>query len=264
MQDVEMCATPHHHDMAADPRVGKLASELFGLTGQEAAQSSGLRAYGAYLESRISAAFTNRLTVFEKSITGLRGPKADSIDFLLAVCRIYQGEDLGDASIDDLLEHYCRQLDYDVDEVEEEALDAGRQCTFHALMTLSMIYEPVTSGADAFEIKNNIALRHSSRRQPVKKFTKRPVSGLIKAFGGASPSSIERANDAGALLIYGASLNYDSLLTIGKINVDWTDTLSAHLAFSPGTRTISVYNLPTTCALACRSGKQSATLERYI
>lgn len=65
-------------------------------------------------------------------------------------------------------------------------------------------------------------------------------------------------------VLYQSSLNYYSLFTIGRVRLDWVDTLAAHLAFDPSTSTLSVFRFPSFCAINVLRNSDIEVLKRYV
>ncbi|KAL4900843.1 hypothetical protein BDW74DRAFT_91076 [Aspergillus multicolor] len=57
-----------------------------------------------------------------------------------------------------------------------------------------------------------------------------------------------------------AKVNFACLSTIGRVRLEWVDTMSAHLLFDHRTRTLSVYSYPSVC-VACILGSGSLVPE---
>lgn len=64
-----------------------------------------------------------------------------------------------------------------------------------------------------------------------------------------------------SVALFFSTLNYSTLKSIGKIRLDWVNSLSSHLDFDPGTRTLYVFRFPTLCVLSILKTKNSVILE---
>ncbi|KAL8692412.1 MAG: hypothetical protein Q9218_002563 [Villophora microphyllina] len=58
-----------------------------------------------------------------------------------------------------------------------------------------------------------------------------------------------------------AYMNASALTEIGKIRLEWSDLLSAHLIFDPARRTLLLFSLPSFCALNCAAEKDSTVFD---
>lgn len=73
-----------------------------------------------------------------------------------------------------------------------------------------------------------------------------PIAGLLRGFGNLLP--ILEPNVASSQqsdVLHVSTLNFHSVKSFGKINVEWVDTWSAHLDFHPLTRTLLLFRFPT-------------------
>lgn len=84
---------------------------------------------------------------------------------------------------------------------------------------------------------------------------RRPIGNMFYSFRGHAqdtetsehhPASSGTQISSGHVL-YESSLNYFSLYTIGRVRLQWVDTLTAHLAFDRSTRTLYVFRFPSFC-----------------
>lgn len=65
-------------------------------------------------------------------------------------------------------------------------------------------------------------------------------------------------------MLYAAVVDYSSLCTIGRVRITWVDTLTAHLAFDPGSRELSVYRYPSLCATKIMSKHKVLILDKCV
>lgn len=77
----------------------------------------------------------------------------------------------------------------------------------------------------------------------------RPLHIIFKDLRGrtakADYSESTRSDD----VLYQSSLDYFSLLTIGRVKLKWVDTLTSHLAFNRSKRTLYIFRFPSYCAI---------------
>lgn len=62
--------------------------------------------------------------------------------------------------------------------------------------------------------------------------------------------------------LYMPSLNYFSLLTVGRVRIRLVDTVTAHLAFDRPTRTLSIFRFPTFCVTNVHCSQGLEILQR--
>lgn len=76
-----------------------------------------------------------------------------------------------------------------------------------------------------------------------------PLRTIFKNLRGrtvkADYSESTRSDD----VLYQSSLDYFSLLTIGRVKLKWVDTLTSHLAFDRSKRTLYIFRFPSYCAI---------------
>jgi hypothetical protein len=72
---------------------------------------------------------------------------------------------------------------------------------------------------------------------------------LRASIGSLESEGLQSDGGSSNDVLYQSSLNYSSLSTIGRVRLEWVDTLTSHLAFNPSTRTLSIFRFPSYCVI---------------
>ncbi|KAL8661631.1 MAG: hypothetical protein Q9202_005397 [Teloschistes flavicans] len=85
-------------------------------------------------------------------------------------------------------------------------------------------------------------------------FVPRPQHNLtlIKAVERENPNSVD---------LNIAYMNVSALTRVGKIRIEWSDLLSAHLNFDQYSKNLTIFRFPTFCALNCTAGGDSTVFD---
>lgn len=82
-------------------------------------------------------------------------------------------------------------------------------------------------------------------------FVHRPIPAIFRNFQKAlvRQQFTKKPTAGESTIIFISTINYHSLRTIGKVRIKWVNNLRCHLIFDPRTRTLSVFQFPSFCAL---------------
>lgn len=65
-------------------------------------------------------------------------------------------------------------------------------------------------------------------------------------------------------VLYVSSLEYSALFTIGRVRLNWVDTLSSHLVFGRSKHTLSVFRYPSFCVANIIRKKDVNVIKEYV
>ena len=139
--------------------------------------------------------------------------------------------------------------------------------TFAVLCWSSMTLKPLLPISDSSA--NALETRRASHPESMglKPDTlRRPITAAFRNFQRSmcgrrwrQPICVVAAEHSSVL--HASTLNFQSLQTIGKIRLSWVGDLSSHLDYEPRTRTLSVFQFPTFCALTTVMENRGVVLE---
>ncbi|KAI0384928.1 hypothetical protein F5Y04DRAFT_292512 [Hypomontagnella monticulosa] len=90
---------------------------------------------------------------------------------------------------------------------------------------------------------NNDLLRPLDKLFQKFRYSNEDVRSSAEPRGGTVRNARSSSDDT----LYESSLNYFTLSTIGGIEIQWVDTITAHLAFDLQKRTLSIFRFPSFC-----------------
>ncbi|KAL9104086.1 MAG: hypothetical protein Q9163_000938 [Psora crenata] len=139
--------------------------------------------------------------------------------------------------------------------------------TFAVLCWSSMTLKPMLPTSDASA--NALEARRTSDRESMSlkpDAVRRPICAAFRSFqrnmcGRRWRQPICDVAAEHSSVLHVSTLNFQSLQTIGKIRLSWVGDLSSHLDYEPRTRTLSVFQFPTFCALTTLVKNRGVILE---
>ncbi|KAH8729310.1 hypothetical protein BGZ61DRAFT_446143 [Ilyonectria robusta] len=148
--------------------------------------------------------------------------------------------------------------------------DAPKECliaVFAVLCWGTMIVQPKLTWTDTTAAPRLTVHQLPADHQGLKMdLFGRPISALFQNFQTALArqqlTSTPGTGESTVLLV--STINYHSLRTIGKVSLKWVDNLSCHLSFDARTRTLSVFQFPSFCALAAMANNRGALFETLM
>lgn len=114
---------------------------------------------------------------------------------------------------------------------------------------------------------STLKVDESSRALSLVQVSKRPVNKLFRSFRSiASEPSGEHINDSLQYngILYASSLNSHSLYTIGRLRIQWVDSMTAHLTWDRQNRTISIFRFPSYCAMSINRQGDVNVLQQWV
>lgn len=143
---------------------------------------------------------------------------------------------------------------------ESATLQTCRCLVFTILGLSTMLFEPVglletlRRGSDAY--KNNA--------MPVD-MCERPIRTLLirlKALHSNMANANAPDSDTDAEALLSANLSFSSLRAVGRISIEWVNSMDNHLEFDPDRRVLSLFRYPSFCASSCSEGASHSLLAK--
>ncbi|KAK7398521.1 hypothetical protein QQX98_012097 [Neonectria punicea] len=128
---------------------------------------------------------------------------------------------------------------------------------------LSMLYEPShrhTTGV--FSIRGLPRQSITRIQQNIDPCLQRPLSSVSLGFGRLLPTMHIDAAEGQTNRLQVSMLAFDTLMRMGKVRINWSDSLGSHLQFDPIRRELTLFRLPSYCALCLESQDQFTLFER--
>ncbi|EGX90880.1 hypothetical protein CCM_07300 [Cordyceps militaris CM01] len=258
------------------PRIVALQA-LFGFTHQEMCQVRGLPTIASWCRY-LEGCFQPLLTEQYESVWlafGLPRPKSPSHCWPLfeAVCRAVVEVDEEGYSIQDVWRLAKISIGSDSEAVAEEdglitpaAHDECMIVVFAIICWGSMILQPQVTrrqSANPCLSVHQLSARHQGLKMD---FVRRPIPVIFRNFRKTLTSrQLQRTSVTGEpCILFVSTINYHSLRTIGKVRLKWVDNLSSHLNFDSRTRTLSVFQFPSFCALSTIPSDRGILFEELV
>ena len=163
-------------------------------------------------------------------------------------------------SVHSILQALLTQYGTTESSLEELTRNSCWQAIFAILCWLTALVQPdATSREETFKFLESHTVLAA----------KRPFTSLLHSSGHILPKLTDlekespRPSGEQSSLIYVSSLNYWSLRTFGKVKLQWTDSLSAHLSFHQSNRTLYLFRFPSLCALNLETENAMPLFKRY-
>ena len=228
----------------------------FGINERRVGEWPGVRAYLHYLEQEtksLGVATFQPLWHLLRFTTPLTFE--DHLSFLTEVGAVLRDASQDGVSIDETIRLILERLHFSEDILDNETMAYARQAVFCGVAWLTMIFQPSLNARENRNLSINLPLSFEGLRsdQSIEN-ARRPIVSLFRGFGDFLPSTERMSSELDALssnLLYASNLNFESLKTVGKIRIEWTNALGCHLMFEPLSRTLLLYSFPTLCALGC-------------
>lgn len=224
----------------------------------------GVAAFFHHIEDQIVLSQKSILDPFIQALEQAGGASSplDAHELLISIAAIFNDTNDDDASLSDHLDTLLSK--HGITKSTAISNDTGIRLIFAAFCWLTCLLTPSQIQSDALCI---VILPKQSglRARQMIDNAHRPIAGLLRGFGNILPP-VESKNDQThqSELLHTSVLNFYSLKTVGKINIQWVDILSAHLEFHPLSRTLMLYRFPTMCALHCMGEEESHCANRYV
>jgi hypothetical protein len=239
----------------------KLLEVLFRLDRSEIQSWPGSLTYMAFLQRQImdmtSGLFEPVLLLFGFPCPAL---PVNVVQFMICVAETVCTSTECGSSINEILDITAATKGIRID--SPEARIAGQHAIFCFLGWTTMLFRPSRPPLG----NNKFCLSVLDEQTTIKscqsiESAKRPIAGFLRGLGPLLPPF--DSSQYGQ--IHSSTINYYALSTIGKVNIKWVDTLSAHLEFHPLTRTLLVFRFPTFCALNCQGTDESNhCFDKYV
>lgn len=242
---------------------------LFGLDQEQIAEWPGSAAYCAHLERNFEILLSQQFG--EAWIALQRQPPTKSEDCWLwftDICRALQSLEDDKAAIEDIWSLMSLHANHTEDHNTLSHSTFGFLAVFAVLCWSTMTVLPILSFDDAHNTPSLAAClhRHGSPISQRMDNVRRPMTAVFRGFRASAWQTNQEpiglaSNSQDSL--YASSLNFWSLKQIGKIHIEWVETLAAHLSFDSHSRCLKIFRLPTFCALATPRVKPHKVLQWY-
>lgn len=196
---------------------------------------------------------------------------ADCWYWCFAVIEAFQALDSADLGIETAYDQLLENLNVVPEDITSKDRQQILRAMFAVLCWTSATLKPVlgnekvtaaTNTIDFNEVQPLVLEAENTSRVYSTDDVDRPLSKMFRFFRSSSWEdwSLEQplanagtqgneSNGGGSNhMLYGSSLKYSSLATIGRVKLKWVDTLTAHLAFDRPSRTLSIFRFPSFCA----------------
>ena len=156
----------------------------------------------------------------------------------------------------------------------------SHQLVFISIGWLTMLYDPVyTPGLDLQKLQINTFSRTSGNPLQAAQYYEytqglsqihQPLNALFLVFGHLiprpeafpSPEGVANANPYHTEYLILSCLCYDTLHKVGKISIEWVDSLGLHLEFDETNKVLKVFRWPSYCRMVYAGEKRGTFLNR--
>lgn len=229
--------------------------------------SVGLRAFANYAEHLLAdpqCAFARELVItLERQELG-QVQSDHLIDVASRVLHILKEKPDSSTSIDDVVTGLFAFYGTDM-HLAAKNRRAAQRFVFLAIGIASTLYKPDVSTPTAlFQVCKPNQEGRTSMTADVNT-ARRPIPALLRQLGALSfnrPPSQEhiqavRGEDSNDEALPTADLSFSALRHVGKISIEWVDSLDAHLNFRLEQQKLFLFRFPSLCAAAYLSGDES-------
>ncbi|KAI4681755.1 uncharacterized protein J4E84_007350 [Alternaria hordeiaustralica] len=236
---------------------------LFGLEVSYTKSWPGTLAVCIYLEEQFKDLLDDSFSVIWK-IMGREKPQ-ESFQvwyWCLALLKILR--QVNECSLDSVYRGLLEQSGIQVKEINDLEKARTLQAIFAGICWMSLALEPkllqdTTSSPSRFGLscKSILARDESVTTVQLKQYSSRPTNKLFRGFHEllAHVSGEQTSHTPISGTIYESSINFDSLYTIGRLRVKWTDTMAAHLHWNQEDHTVSIFRFPSFCAATIQASQ---------
>lgn len=193
-------------------------------------------------------------------------PAADEayLRIVADLAEILREDQRQDKTIHNLLTKLLQRYGVEEKTLVDDDRIAGWQAIFLVLCWLTMAIQPgAHAEAESFSIPLPSCCISIQKPQRVDA-ARRSIIGLFRGFGQLLPEFDGPTAKQSSTLLYVSSLNFKALRLFGRVRIDWTNALSAHLQFHPSTRTLHVFRFPSVCAMILMAGPRGSIFHRYV
>ena len=239
---------------------------VLGKTCQTAGIVDGLQAYACYTIFSL----TPPQNTLVESLVADTGAFADSdgsveramslVTQIVEILREHLSNDR--LSIDDVVSHLLTL--YDLDDIKRENLrHRCRHLVFVTIGFSTMLLKPIqTFPLTDFHVSR--ANHHSRKPRTVGvDISRRPIAAVLNGFGVHQGTSNEltlrlsESSNAPGLhtdAVTSANVALSAIKALGKVSLDWVDSIEGHLEFDADRRVLSLFRFPSFCAAVYLGG----------
>ena len=243
----------------------RLLHTLFGLTENAMVQWPGLLIWVRYMEKEAQRIWgcSNPSSL---SLLGYSSEFkiSDALKFIITVAEILNESSEAAITINEVFNSFIAKSGLTASSLVIR--EAGYHATFAIIGWLTMLYKPLRSTCSDFQLKPERKQVGIKSYQSIDG-ARRPIAGFLLGLGNLLPATertIGQGGDKSSGNIHISAINFHALSTVAKVNIEWVDTLSAHLQFDVPSRSLLLFRFPTFCALICASRESNRSQIRYI
>jgi hypothetical protein len=274
-EDLETQGQPVVQPVIYNKRL-KFVQLLFGIKSEALVNFPGIESYCDYLEHDAFQPLMSPTFDLIWDLLSCANPKkgADCWDWGLAVLQVTQSEQ-PEISIHDISRHLEQQggsskksLGQDQDKTYLYMAIFGVLCWASLVVRPRLIFTEGLVPSLTCILPQGFKSTKSSSAHRLSDRCMRPVLTTFRSFKlqhwGDQPDGRAQGGSRETDCLYEASLNIYSLCYFGHVTIQWVDTISEHLRFSPANRRLSLFRFPTFCALLAVHGDNiCCAIRRY-
>ena len=220
--------------------------------------------YLDHLQDQIHALGKGRLNALLKALL-YDTPASDDryLSVVADVAEICKDDQREDKSIHNILQRLLEAHGAAEHAISDENKMACWQSIFLILCWVTLIFQPSsTCETRGFPVPLPSCCIGKQTSQRVEA-ARRPITRVLRGFGDLLPELEQAADTQRTSLLYASSLNFHALRLFGRVTIQWTNAMSAHLRFHPATRTLHVFRFPSVCAMFLEVPDNASVLHRW-
>ncbi|KAL6837241.1 hypothetical protein V8C40DRAFT_260265 [Trichoderma camerunense] len=149
----------------------------------------------------------------------------------------------------------------------ENDLSVYHHAIFLSMGWLSMLYEPsgkITPGFFSLQDQGTTKAGLVRFQILLKQWLYRPLANALNGFGTPLASLSIREREAQNTLLHVSTVTCRTLCDMGNIIIEWSNVLCSHLEFDAAERKLTLFRLPSYCAMCLESAPHLRLFERYL
>ena len=274
VEDIELRRNLHASSVGIETRYLDALEGLFGLPRNQIAQWPGIFGYCKFLESCFDSVLQEEYESLWKALDC--SPPHSSTEvwvWFSTTCHTLRRLHQDDHSIEDVWNDVQASLGISRHRRSDDMDDSPcKIAVFANLCWATMTLQP-TLLLKELKGQPSLAVKYQGRNCSGLKmsFAERPIPAAFREFqhtlpGGRWHQPIGGGSniDGKSVALYVSTLNYATLKSISKIQLEWVNDLSSHLEFDPVTRVLSIFRFPSFCAMSTLGTNGSPILEGYV
>ncbi|KAI1737182.1 hypothetical protein F4680DRAFT_468382 [Xylaria scruposa] len=232
----------------------QLLQSLFGLQADQIREWAGIYAYCEYLAICFRPLLTDQYAPIWEAI-GKPSPAAlpDCWPWFIAVSTAMGEIWNKDTSIEGIWKRLISQSPLRERRLSMPEQSACFVAVFSVICWATSSFQPKLDEIDS-EVSPQFLVQQTDHPPlPINTFARRPVHRIFQQFRKTMKTTRWRhpvcENEEPYAILHVSSLEYSTLMEIGKIQVVWVSNISSHLDFDAVNRKLSIFRFPSFCAL---------------